>query len=87
MPFLELPRTTLYYDLSLPDITQQTSRQALLLLHGFLGTPTSDFADQLPSLRQEYTMLAPHLHGHGKSSQHKQDFGVALIPKTIQVQT
>jgi len=37
-------------------------------LHGFLGTPTSDFAAQILPLKQQYTILAPHLHGHGHSS-------------------
>ncbi len=68
MPFLELPRTTLYYDIFMPDITRKTSNQTLLLLHGFLGTPASDFAEQIPALHQQYTILAPHLHGHGHSS-------------------
>jgi pimeloyl-ACP methyl ester carboxylesterase len=68
MPFLELAHTTLYYDFFTPDITPATSHQTLLLLHGFLGTPGSDFAEQMPHLRQKYTVLAPHLHGHGHSS-------------------
>ncbi len=68
MPFLESPRTTLYYDLFTADITSPAGNQTLLLLHGFLGTPDSDFAEQIPYLRQKYTILAPHLHGHGHSS-------------------
>lgn len=82
MPFLESPRATLYYDLFIPDITQETSKQTLLLLHGFLGTPDSDFADQLPSLRQEYTILAPHLHGHGRSS-HRSSYTIAYYREDV----
>ena len=66
--FLELPHTMLYYDFIKPDITQAASSQTILLLHGFLGTPGSDFAEQIPFLRQKYTILAPHLHGYGHSS-------------------
>lgn len=68
MPFLELSHTTLYYDFVTPNITSEATRRPLLLLHGFLGTPESDFAAQMPHLLQEYTILAPHLHGHGHSS-------------------
>jgi hypothetical protein len=32
MPFLELPRTALYYDIFLPDITQETGKRTLLLV-------------------------------------------------------
>ncbi|MBV9614405.1 MAG: hypothetical protein JO031_03010, partial [Ktedonobacteraceae bacterium] len=56
---MELPRTSLYYDLFPSDITATASARPLLLLHGFLGTPASDFALQIPSLSQEYTILAP----------------------------
>src|SRR6266487_627 len=68
MPFVELPHTTLYYDLFERNITQPASPQTLLLLHGFAGTPGSDFAEQIPHLLSEYSILAPHLHGNGRSS-------------------
>jgi pimeloyl-ACP methyl ester carboxylesterase len=83
MPFLELLYATLYYDISMPDITQETSRRTLLLLHGFLGTPASDFADQLPSLREEYTILAPHLHGQGRSS-HRSSYTIAYYREDVE---
>jgi pimeloyl-ACP methyl ester carboxylesterase len=68
MPFLELTHTSLYYDFVTSNITQEATKRPLLLLHGFLGTPGSDFVDQMPHLLQEYTIIAPHLHGHGHSS-------------------
>jgi pimeloyl-ACP methyl ester carboxylesterase len=68
MSFLESSHTALYYDIFLSDITQKTSTQTLLLLHGFLGTSASDFEGQIPALSQQYTILAPDLHGHGHSS-------------------
>lgn len=68
MSFLELKHTSLYYDFVPSNITQEAIGQPLLLLHGFLGTPTSDFAAQIPHLLREYTIIAPHLHGHGHSS-------------------
>lgn len=45
-----------------------SSPETLLLVHGFAGTPTSDFADELPAFRQYYHVLAPHLHGYGRST-------------------
>lgn len=71
MSFFATPNATLYYDVFSPDITGSTlevSSRTVLLLHGFAGTPTSDFAAQLPRLRSQYTVLAPHLHGYGLSS-------------------
>lgn len=49
--------------------TPAHSPQTVLLIHGFAGTPESDFAGQLPALRARYRVLAPHLHGYGRSSQ------------------
>lgn len=71
MPFLTAPNCTLYYDVFEPDVEAAGADQAetVLLLHGFGGTPESDFAGQLPELRQRYRVVAPHLHGYGKSSQ------------------
>jgi len=72
MPLLETPNATLYYDIFEPDFTVLPHRpdiDTVLLLHGFAGTPESDFAGQLPHLRSRYCVLAPHLHGYGRSSQ------------------
>ena len=61
----------MYYDVFEPDFTA-TGRQPppsdLLLIHGFGGTPESDFAGQLPMLRRRYRVIAPHLHGYGRST-------------------
>lgn len=68
MPFLQTSNATLYYETFEPDFTVPP-HSTVLLLHGFAGTPNSDFAGQLPSLRTRYRVLAPHLHGYGRSSQ------------------
>ncbi len=71
MAFFAAPHATLYYDVFSPDITESAvlvPSSVVLLLHGFLGTPTSDFSAQLPHLRSQYTVLAPHLRGYGLSS-------------------
>src|SRR6266566_2411712 len=70
MPFLQAPNTALYYDIFEPDFTMSSppvARQVVLLLHGFAGTPESDFAGQLPQLLTRYRVLAPHLHGYGQT--------------------
>jgi len=76
MPIFQAPNATVYYDILEPDFTGTTlntqssyQAQTVLLLHGFAGTPESDFAGQLPHLRAHYRVLAPHLHGYGRSSQ------------------
>src|SRR6266699_3193236 len=72
MPFLETLNTTLYYDIVEPDFTTpplSVQPQTVLLIHGFGGTPASDFGEQLPVLRSHYRVIAPHLHGYGRSSQ------------------
>jgi valacyclovir hydrolase len=72
MPLLETPNATLYYDIFEPDFTVLPDHphiHTMLLLHGFAGTPESDFAGQVPHLRSRYRVLAPHLHGYGRSSQ------------------
>jgi len=72
MPFLQTPTTTLYYDIFEPDFTANSppvASQVVLLLHGFAGIPESDFAGQIPHLRTRYRVLAPHLHGYGRSTQ------------------
>ncbi len=71
MPFLSTPHTTMYYDVFEPDFTT-TGRiphpSTVLLIHGFGGTPESDFEGQLPALSR-YRVVAPHLHGYGRSTQ------------------
>lgn len=72
MPFLQTPTTTLYYDIFEPDFTATSppvDSQVVLLIHGFAGTPESDFSGQIPHLRTRYRVLAPHLHGYGRSTQ------------------
>ncbi|MFL5629226.1 MAG: alpha/beta fold hydrolase [Ktedonobacteraceae bacterium] len=69
MPFLPTLHTTLYYDIFEPNFTsRQQFTQEVLLLHGFASTPVSDFSGQIPSLRTRYRIIAPHLHGYGRSS-------------------
>ncbi len=81
MTFLQLPRTTLYYDLFAPNITPMRQR-VVLLLHGFAGTGESDFAEQIPLLRSQYSVLAPHLHGHGHSS-HRATYTTAYYREDV----
>src|ERR1700736_408847 len=71
MPYLRTLNAILYYDIFEPDFTKPPpfEVQTVLLIHGFAGTPESDFAGQLPALRSRYRVLAPHLHGYGRSSQ------------------
>src|SRR5260221_6573062 len=72
MAFLETSNTTMYYDIFEPGITGMplsAQPQTVLLIHGFGGTPTSDFGAQLPALRGHYRVIAPHLHGYGRSTQ------------------
>lgn len=71
MPFFSTAHTTMYYDIFAPDVTvaeRPISPSPLLLIHGFGGTPESDFAGQLPTLRQRYRVIGPHLHGYGRST-------------------
>jgi pimeloyl-ACP methyl ester carboxylesterase len=72
MPFLTTPHATLYYDTFQHEVTatnQDSYPATVLLIHGFGGTPASDFAGQMPLLRQQYRVVAPHLHGYGRSTQ------------------
>jgi len=72
MPFLQTPTAALYYDIFEPGFSSTGSpvdSQVVLLIHGFAGTPESDFAGQIPHLRTRYRVLAPHLHGYGRSTQ------------------
>ena len=70
MPFYQTEHTLVYYNLFVPNfmIQAESPPERLLLVHGFAGTPTSDFAGQLPLLRQDYCVLAPHLRGYGLST-------------------
>lgn len=70
MPVYQTKLTNVYYDVFLQDFTIPAIAhpERLLLVHGFAGTPTSDFAAQLPAFRREYSILAPHLHGYGRST-------------------
>src|SRR5947209_7322568 len=69
MPLLQTPNATLYYELSDPNFTAHTGdTQEVLLIHGFASTPAIDFAGQIPALRTRCRVVAPHLHGYGRSS-------------------
>lgn len=67
MPFYQTQYTLVYYDLFLSDSSPAVD-ETLLLVHGFAGTPASDFANHLPAFRRHYRVLAPHLHGYGRST-------------------
>lgn len=82
MPILAAPNTMLYYDIFAQEITAEMTDEALLLLHGFAGTPESNFAAQLPLLRQQYTVLAPHLHGYGCSS-HRSSYSASYYREDV----
>ena len=85
MAFFKAPYATLYYDIFSADITKSAAMvpsDVVLLLHGFLGTPTSDFAAQLPRLRSQYIVLAPHLHGYGLSS-HRTTYGLSYYREDV----
>jgi valacyclovir hydrolase len=80
MPFFSTTHTKMYYDIFEPNFTAASNDPALsnlLLIHGFGGTPVSDFAGQLPVLRQRYRVIAPHLHGYGRSS-HRQTYDLTF---------
>lgn len=66
---MPLSNTILYYDCFSPDNPGTAFSFTILLLHGFAGTPESDFEAQIPLLRPNYNLLAPHLCGYGRSSQ------------------
>jgi valacyclovir hydrolase len=71
MPFLDTPNTTMYYDISEPNFTTlppASHVHTVLLIHGFVGTPESDFGAQLPPLLSHFRVIAPHLHGYGRST-------------------
>ncbi len=71
MPYLETSHTTMYYDVFESNFTavpQSSQKSTILLIHGFCGVPESDFAAQLPVLREHFRVIAPHLHGYGRST-------------------
>lgn len=72
MPFLDTPNTTMYYDIFEPEFTAllpSSQTHTVLLIHGFGGSPESDFGGQLAALRSHFRVIAPHLHGYGRSTQ------------------
>jgi valacyclovir hydrolase len=71
MPFLETSNTTMYYDIFEPNFTAlplSPHVYTVLLIHGFGGTPESDFGAQMPALYSHFRIIAPHLHGYGCST-------------------
>ncbi len=71
MPYLNTSNTIMYYDIFEPNFTaisQSSQINTLLLIHGFGGTPESDFGVQLPVLQSHFRVIAPHLHGYGRST-------------------
>jgi valacyclovir hydrolase len=71
MPLLDTPNTTMYYDISEPNFTTLPNAshvRTVLLIHGFGGTPESDFGAQMPALLGHFRVIAPHLHGYGRST-------------------
>ncbi len=80
MPFLDTSHTTMYYDIFEPNFTMlPLSHQVytLLLIHGFGGTPESDFGAQLPVLQSHFRVIAPHLHGYGRST-HRNSYALSF---------
>ena len=80
MPFFSTAHTTMYYDIYKSDFTNSRNIPHLsnvLLIHGFAGTPASDFAGQIPLLRQRYSVIAPHRHGYGRST-HRQAYALTF---------
>jgi valacyclovir hydrolase len=64
----------MYYDVFEPNFTTlplSSQLDTVLLIHGFGGTPESDFAGQLPALLSHFRVIAPHLHGYGRSMQRR----------------
>jgi len=70
----------MYYDIFEPNFTAiplSSQRNALLLIHGFGGTPASDFGAQLLVLQSHFRIIAPHLHGYGRST-HRTDYSLSF---------
>jgi valacyclovir hydrolase len=80
MPFLDTSNTTMYYDIFEPNFTAlplSSQVYTILLIHGFGGTPESDFGAQLPILRSHFRVLVPHLHGYGHST-HRNSYALSF---------
>lgn len=80
MPFLDTPNTMMYYDVFEPNFTTlppSSQLHTVLLIHGFGGTPESDFAGQLPALLSHFRVIAPHLHGYGRST-HRSSYALSF---------
>jgi len=83
MPLLQTHHTTLYYDIHEADYTSpHASAPTVLLLHGFAGTPESDFAAQITPLRNHFRVVAPHLRGYGRSS-HRDHYSTAYYREDV----
>ena len=83
MPFLQTHNTALYYGTIPADFTTAPlSTQEVLLVHGFASTPENDFAQSLPALRTHYQILAPHLHGYGRSS-HRTSYPITYYREDV----
>jgi hypothetical protein len=55
MAFLDTPNTIMYYDIFEPNFTAtplSSQINTVLLIHGFGGTPESDFGAQLPIISE-----------------------------------
>ena len=80
MPFLDTSNTTMYYDIIEPNFTTlpfSSQVFTILLIHGFGGTPESDFGAQLPTLQSHFRVIAPHLHGYGCST-HRNSYALSF---------
>ena len=80
MPYLVTSNTTMYYDIFEPNFTAMpltSQSNCLLLIYGFGGTPESDFGAQLPVLQSQFRVIAPHLHGYGRST-HRADYSLSF---------
>src|SRR5215467_10225579 len=80
MPYFDTSNTTMYYDIFEPNFTPMplsSQENTLLLIHGFGGTPESDFGAQLPTLQSYFRVVAPHLHGYGRST-HRESYNLSF---------
>lgn len=84
MPFQQTPHTQLYYAIFTPNLTAEVSdTKEVLLIHGFASTPEADFAKQLEALRSRYRVIAPHLHGYGRSS-HRESYSTTYYREDVE---
>jgi len=70
----------MYYDIIEPNFTTlpfSSQVFTILLIHGFGGTPESDFGAQLPTLQSHFRVIAPHLHGYGRST-HRNSYALSF---------